>query len=133
MKRLKILIVDDMILIRQIIKGIIKKAFPHIEIEESSNGEDAKEKMTDNHYDLILCDWMMPDMKGDELLKWMKSHPSLKSTPFIMVTAKNERENIMEALQMGVTDYIIKPITANILNQKIRKVLNPGESSEKNL
>jgi two-component system chemotaxis response regulator CheY len=71
---------------------------------------------------LIVSDWNMPKMTGLELLKAVKEDEKLKSIPFIMVTAEGQRENVLEAVKAGVSNYIVKPFTPETFNEKLQKV-----------
>ena len=73
-------------------------------------------------YGLVISDWNMEPMTGYELLKQVRSDPSLKSTPFIMVTAESKTENVIAAKQAGVNNYIVKPFNADTLKAKIEAV-----------
>lgn len=83
------------------------------------NGSEAKLKIEQFHYDLVISDWEMPGMCGDELLIWMKNTPGLKDIPFIMISAKNDSESVIKAIELGANSFIVKPYTAEILTQKI--------------
>ena len=121
---IKILIVDDMMPARAFIRGSIKAYISKdIETDEANSGEAAKSKLETHKYDLVLCDWNTPGMKGSELLEWVKSQDKLKDIPFIMITAHNEKEIIMGAIKLGVKDFLIKPITADDLSKKVRAAL----------
>ena len=74
--------------------------------------------------DLILCDWEMPEMSGLELLTWCRAQENLKTTPFIMVTSRGDKENVVQAIQAGVSDYIGKPFSNDQLVAKIKKALS---------
>jgi DNA-binding response OmpR family regulator len=65
----------------------------------------------------------MPGMKGSDLLRWMKEQEDLKDMPFIMVTAHNEKDIIMDAVNQGITDFIIKPINVDALVKKVSAAL----------
>ncbi|MCB0325642.1 MAG: response regulator [Bdellovibrionales bacterium] len=73
--------------------------------------------------DIIICDWAMPKVTGIEVLEAVKKDAKLRSLPFIMLTAENTREQILLAMELGVTDYIIKPFTAATLEAKLRLLL----------
>ncbi len=122
MAKNKVLVVDDMASVRKFIKFGLEKNHPNVEIFEASNGKEAQTLLEMDKYDLILCDWEMPSMNGPELLHWIRNHPSLKDLPFIMVTAKNEKENVIKAMQAGVNSYVIKPFTIEGLIQKMAEV-----------
>jgi len=127
-KPVRILIVDDMTPMRVFIKAGLKASISKdieidIEIDEASSGEAAKAKLESLRYDLVLCDWNMPGLKGTELLQWMREQDALKNTPVIMLTANNDKKIILESIELGVADYIIKPVTADALGKKVRAVL----------
>jgi two-component system chemotaxis response regulator CheY len=91
----------------------------HNNILEAANGLEAFEVMKEEQIDLIICDWTMPVMTGFELLQKIRATPELAKTPFIMLTAAAEKENILGAIKAGVSQYIVKPFTAETLYQKI--------------
>ncbi|GER93338.1 response regulator [hot springs metagenome] len=122
MAKNKVLVVDDMASVRRFIKFGLEKNHPNLEIHEAANGKEAQTMLEAEKYDLILCDWEMPLMSGIELLTWARNHPKLKEIPFIMVTAKNEKEHVIKALQAGVNSYVIKPFTIEGLIQKMAEV-----------
>jgi len=131
-KTVRILIVEDMMPMRAFIKAGIKAYISKdIEIDEATSGESAKGKMQQQRYDLVLCDWNMPGIKGTELLQWMREQDSLGNTPVIMLTANNNKEIILESIELGVADYVIKPVTADVLGKKISAVLNASVTAGK--
>jgi len=123
MGRLRLLIVDDSVLMRDIIKESVEEAFPEAEASVAGNGDEAQKLLSRKTFDLVLCDWEMPALRGDQLLQWLRESSSQKSAPFIMITAKNQKESILEAKKLGVTDYIVKPFTPDILCLKVKAVL----------
>jgi DNA-binding response OmpR family regulator len=109
---------------RAFIKATIKSSISKdIEVDEAGNGAAAQGKLQITRYDLVLCDWNMPGMKGNDLLQWVRSQEAIQDTPFIMITGHNEKEIIMESLGFGVKDYIMKPVTTDALSSKIGAVL----------
>ncbi|MFZ5998298.1 MAG: response regulator [Nitrospirota bacterium] len=125
MKGLSILIVDDVPFMRQFIRGCLHMSFPDCRTDEAGTGTSAREKMEQGSFDIVLCDWELPDVKGHELLMWLRSESNTKSTPFIMVTGNNTKEHIVKARELGVTDYIIKPVNCSSLEKKIIAALKP--------
>ena len=119
----RVLIIDDVEFAREFGKTGLTQLFKSITIDLAENGRIALELMLKNKYDLVLCDWEMPDVKGDQILQAMRNNPNLKSTPFVMVTGREEKEDIMKAIKLGVNDYIIKPLTMDHLNTKIRNLI----------
>lgn len=120
---MKVLIVDDFATMRRILKNILKQ-IGFTNISESDNGKSALMELKKKKYNLILCDWNMPEMSGLELLKKMKSDDGLKDTPFIMVTAEAQKDSIIEAVKSGVSSYIVKPFTAETIGEKLKKVFD---------
>ena len=94
----------------------------HNNILEAANGLEAFEILQKTRIDLIICDWMMPVMTGFELLQKIRATPELAKTPFIMITVEAEKENIMGAIKAGVSQYVVKPFTAETLYLKIESV-----------
>lgn len=118
---LKILVVDDFATMRRIIKNILKQlGYKHI--EEADDGATALPMLKSQHFDLIISDWNMPQMSGLELLKAVRSDEQIKDLPFLMVTAEAQKENVIEAVKAKVSNYIIKPFTAETLAEKINKI-----------
>jgi DNA-binding response OmpR family regulator len=130
MGQLKVLIVDDSLLMRDIIIESIEEAFPDIEVSGANNGEEAQKLLSRRHFDLMLCDWEMPGLKGNDLLQWLRENSSQRAMPFIMITARGDVESILEVKQLGVTDYIVKPFTSETLCQKVKTVLAKSSWSD---
>ncbi len=124
METTKILIADDASTVRNFISFAINKNFNNVETDTVSNGRDAMAKMEIEKYNLILCDWNMPHISGIEILEWVRNHPKLKSTPFVLITANNERDSILEATKLGADAYILKPLTVDSLIDKISSLIN---------
>jgi DNA-binding response OmpR family regulator len=80
--------------------------------------------LTREAFDLVLCDWEMPEMSGLELLTWCRQQETLKGMPFIMVTSRGDKENVIQAIQAGVSDFIGKPFTNEQLLTKVKKALH---------
>lgn len=118
---MKILVVDDMATMRHMVKYIFKQ-LGFTNIEEAENGKDALDKLKAGKFDLVVSDWNMPVMPGIELLKNIRADASLKHIPVLMVTAEAQKDNLMEAIQAGVSNYIAKPFTAETIKQKLDKI-----------
>ncbi|SEG87305.1 response regulator [Marinobacterium lutimaris] len=126
MSKLKVLVIDDAKFIRERVTAMIREAFPDSSVDACENGKDATRAMQQTHYDVLLCDWEMPEMSGLEVLQWTRAQESYKSTPFLMVTSRGEREYVLKAIQAGVNDYLGKPFTSEQLVQKVVKALSKG-------
>lgn len=122
-KDIRILVVDDFSTMRRIIRGILKRLGYH-KIEEAEEGQSALKKLKEGSFHLVICDWNMPVMSGLDLLKAVRADEQLKSIPFLMVTAEAKRENILEAIQSGVTNYIVKPFTEEVLSKKLDEIFS---------
>lgn len=117
----KILVVDDFSTMRRIVKNALK-ALNYTNTEEAEDGVSALEKLRSDRFDLIVCDWNMPGMTGIDLLRAVRADARLRATPFLMVTAEAKRENIVEAIQAGVNNYIVKPFTPATFGEKLSAI-----------
>ncbi len=120
-KSAKVMVVDDFSTMRRILKNILKQ-LGYENIEEAEDGVQAFNKLQSGGADFIVTDWNMPNMNGLELLKAVRADGSLKEVPVLMVTAEAEKENIIAAVEAGVSNYIVKPFTAETLKEKIDKI-----------
>ncbi len=118
---MKVLIVDDFATMRRILRNILKQ-IGFTNIAEADDGSTALKELKKEKYDLILCDWNMPEMPGIDLLNTIKSDDELKGIPFVMVTAEAQKDNIVGAVKAGVNSYIVKPFTAETIGDKLKKV-----------
>ena len=117
----KVLVVDDSAVMRQIIKKNLKE-LGFTEPLEAENGAAGLKKAGEEEVDLIVSCWNMPNMTGLEFLKAVRADDKLKGTNFIMVTSEADKEKIMEAVQAGVNQYIVKPFNAMQLEEKIKAI-----------
>ena len=120
---MKVLIVDDFATMRRILRNILKQ-IGFSKITEADDGKSALKELENETFDLILCDWNMPEMQGIEVLKKIRSDDKLKNIPFVMVTAEAQKDNIIEAVKAGVSSYIVKPFTAETVSGKLQKIFN---------
>ncbi len=118
---MKVLVVDDFSTMRRIVKNILKQ-LGFEKIEEAEDGMQAYTKLTTEGFQFVVCDWNMPNMDGIDLLRKVRSNPDLKDLPFLMVTAEAEKHKVIEAIKAGVSNYVVKPFTAEILKEKLEKV-----------
>ncbi|MGA3117113.1 MAG: response regulator [Syntrophobacteraceae bacterium] len=121
-KDLTVLIVDDFLTMRRIVRKILRD-LDFEDIIEAEDGSAALDILKRTKIDLIVSDWNMPRMTGLELLKEVRSTDSIKDIPFLMVTAEAQKENIVEAVKARVSNYIVKPFTAAVLEEKLVKIL----------
>ena len=118
---LKILTVDD----SKTIRMIVKKAFRPYDCElfEGENGVEGLAIAAREKPDLIVLDITMPVMNGIEMLEKLKNESSLKDIPVIMLTAESGKENVMQIVKMGVTNYMVKPFKGEQLIERANTVV----------
>jgi two-component system, chemotaxis family, chemotaxis protein CheY len=120
-KSMRVLIVDDFATMRRIVRNLLTELGFH-NIVEADDGRTALPLLRGGGVDFLITDWNMSIMPGIELLKIVRSDPKLKDLPVMMVTAETHRDQIVRAAQEGVNGYIIKPFTAQTLEEKIHKI-----------
>lgn len=118
---MRILIVDDFSTMRRIIKNLLTDLGFNNTVE-AEDGNSALTVLRQDAVELVITDWNMPGMTGIELLRAIRADAQLRTLPVLMVTAEAKREQIIEAAQNGVNGYIIKPFTAQTLEEKLGKV-----------
>ncbi len=123
---MKILIVDDMATMRKIIKNMLTQV-GFKDITEADDGARAwpmiqQSKEAGVPFEFILSDWNMPEMDGLTLLKNIRSSDQFKDLPFLMITAEAEQGNVVIAVKAGVSNFIVKPFSAQVLKEKIEKI-----------
>ena len=126
---IKVLVVDDMSTMRRILKNVLKQ-IGFSNMVEAENGQDALSKLKVGDIGLIVSDWNMPVMQGIELLRTVRADADLKHLPFLMVTAEAQKENIIEAVQAGVSNYVVKPFTAEALQGKLEKIFAQAQPAK---
>jgi two-component system, chemotaxis family, chemotaxis protein CheY len=119
------LVVDDFATMRRILRKILKD-LQFQEVIEAENGLEALKVLRSNKIDLIVSDWNMPEMSGLELLKQVRADEQLKDLPFLMVTAEAQKDNIVEAVKAKVSNYVVKPFTPAVLEEKLAKIIPKG-------
>ncbi|MGY2262045.1 response regulator [Pseudomonas sp. SDO55104_S430] len=124
MSKVSVLVVDDASFIRDLVKKCLRNYFPGMRIEDAVNGRKAQALLAREAFDLVLCDWEMPEMSGLELLTWCREQESLKGMPFVMVTSRGDKENVVQAIQAGVSGYVSKPFTNEQLITKVKQALH---------
>lgn len=118
---MKIMIVDDCPTTRKLLGLYLRgRGFDLVFAE---NGLDALEKLSREKISLVLSDLNMPYMDGMELLRSIRSNPTLSHIPFLMVTTEADEEEKKKALDSGADGYLVKPVTAEVILQNIRKIL----------
>ena len=121
---MKFLIVDDSATMRRIVVNSLAK-LGYADCVQAEDGKDALAKF-DASVSMVITDWNMPRMSGTELASALRARPDGQSVPILMVTARSERDDIVEALSAGVNNYIVKPFTPQVLKEKIDGLVAAG-------
>ena len=119
---MRFLIVDDSSTMRRIIINTLNK-LGYSDFLEAANGREGLDRMVDGHVDLIITDWNMPEMNGIDFIRAVRTSPSGKGVPVLMVTTNAAKDDIVEALKAGVNNYVVKPFTAETIKEKIDAVM----------
>jgi two-component system chemotaxis response regulator CheY len=126
--RMKVLIVDDFTTMRKIVRNILKE-IGFEDISEAEDGNDALQVLKKETVGLVITDWNMPNLSGLDLLREIRQNPQTATIPVLMVTAEGLRENVMEAIKAGVNNYVVKPFTAEVLQEKIEAIFKKQASA----
>jgi len=121
-KDIRILVVDDFATMRKVLRNLLKQG-GYENIVEAADGIAALQIIKNEKIDFIISDWNMPNMSGLDLLKTVRADKELSDTPFLMVTAETLPERVISAVKAGASSYITKPFTADVLNEKIAKIM----------
>lgn len=120
---INVLVVDDFATMRRIVKNSLKQ-IGFRSILEADDGTTALEVLKKQQIDLIISDWNMPEMSGLELLKSVRKDEATKDIPFLMVTAEAQKDNVLQALKAGVSNYIVKPFTPDAIKTRLCQILD---------
>jgi two-component system chemotaxis response regulator CheY len=129
----KILIVDDSVVQRRMIKQILKLGQINNETLEAANGEDAIEVLgrTYKEIGLILCDWNMPQMSGYEFVEGVAKVPAVAAIPIVMVTTEGTDFKINQIKQAhpNLAGYVVKPFSPDVLHETVAPILKQQETA----
>jgi len=106
---------------RKIIRNVLKQ-IGFEDIAEAEDGVAAMQILKREKVGLVVTDWNMPNMTGLELLRNMRQNSRCANVPVLMVTAEGMKENVLEAVKSGVSNYVVKPFTAEVLQEKIEAI-----------
>ncbi len=116
-----VMVIDDVPETRMLLRDMLEE-MGFLSVIEASNGRDALEKLKSNPAHLILCDHVMEEMSGLDLLSQLRNHPYLVDIPFIVVSAVGDVPVIETALDLGADDYLMKPVSFQLLRRKVSDV-----------
>lgn len=118
-----ILIVDDHKMMLQVVRSLTQQ-IGFTDIDESSSGQDAIEKLRRRDYGLVICDWNMTPLSGLDVLRAMQDSDGHRQIPFIMITAHAQESKVVEARTAGAASFIVKPFSLKTLQMKIQQCIS---------
>ncbi len=121
----RILVVEDAPSMRSLIVKALNE-LGYVDILEAEDGEKGYSVLTSTSpkIGLVLSDWNMPNCTGLEFLKKVRKTPEFEKTPFLMITSNNELQHTLDAVMEGVSNFIVKPFTKDVLRDKLKAVAN---------
>jgi len=126
---MKILVVEDNDHLREtLVEALTEEGYV---VDASEDGEDGLHMAVECHYDLVILDVMLPEKNGWEVLEALRNHPTCKSLPVIMLTARDSTEDRVKGLDLGADDYLIKPFKLMELFARIRSIMRRSHSEVK--
>jgi len=120
--KLKVMVVDDQLTMRSLVRASLQQIGVN-DVREYPGGAGALEDMKSNVPNIVISDYNMPGMDGLEFLKAIRAKPECKSTVFILLTGRADRDLVVQAVKSGANNYLVKPFTAAVLKQKIEQVV----------
>lgn len=119
---MRILVVDDSSTMRRIIINTLNK-IGYSDCAEASNGREGVERLAAGPVDMIITDWNMPEMSGVDFIRAVRANDQFKHLPVLMVTTNAAQEDIVQALDAGVNNYVVKPFTPDTIKERIQAAL----------
>ncbi len=119
---MKFLVVDDSPTMRRIVINALR-TFGWEDVVEAGDGQEALAKLHTEKIEFVITDWNMPNMNGLELTKAIRTDATFGNLPVLMVTTRGVKEDIIQALQAKVNNYVVKPFTPAVLKEKIQAIL----------
>ena len=120
--KLVVIVVDDQLTMRSLVRASLQQLGVN-DVREYSGGAEALVNLKARPPNVVISDYNMPEMNGVEFLKAIRANPQYKSTAFILLTGRADRDLVVEAVKAGANNYLVKPFTAAILKQKIEQVV----------
>jgi two-component system chemotaxis response regulator CheY len=124
---MKCLVVDDSSTMRRIVVNALK-TIGYSDVVEAGDGQEALAKC-DGTIEMVITDWNMPNMGGLDLVKSLRGSPQTAKLPILMVTTRSVKEDILQAVEAGVSSYILKPFTPQVLKEKLDQITSATSAS----
>lgn len=126
-EQIQVLVVEDAAFMREMIKNALRSTFPRFHLEEAFNGRQAQARLEKKPFDLVLCDWEMPEMTGAELLAWIRENEATAALPFVMITSRADKEYVAKAIELKANNFVVKPFTNEKLIDVVTRVLSKAK------
>jgi two-component system chemotaxis response regulator CheY len=123
---MKFLVIDDSATMRRIVVNSLQR-IGFTDVVEAGDGVEAL-KAFDASVGFVITDWNMPNMSGIDFVRALRARPDGASVPVLMVTTRSVKEDIVAAIEAGVSNYIVKPFTPQVLKEKIDQLSGAGAS-----
>lgn len=120
--KLAVVVVDDQLTMRSLVRSSLQQIGVN-DVREYGSGAEALDSLKKRPANVVISDYNMPQMTGMDVLKALRAEPQYKSTAFILLTGRADRELVVEAVKAGANNYLVKPFTAAVLKQKIEQVV----------
>lgn len=121
---IKAIVVDDQASMRQLVR-VGLETIGLTDVREAGDGEIALRELVARPAHLVVSDFNMPKLDGLGLLRAIRAHEPIKTTAFVMLTGRADKELVQRAVQFGVNNYLVKPFTVATLKEKIEAVFGP--------
>ncbi len=118
---MRFLIIDDSLPMRRIIANVLAR-LGYTDIVLVTNGREALKRIESEAFDVVITDWYMPEMSGIEFLRTLRSAPGTKDIPIIIVSGNGSKDDVAQAIQLGVSGYVLKPFTAETLRERVAAI-----------
>lgn len=131
LENMSILAVDDMKSMRLTIRKMLKHLNIGKNLKLAGNGREGLQILQSSYVDLVILDWNMPVLNGTKMLEIIRNDKALRDLPVIMVSAESEKDIVMEVAETEIDGYLLKPLTLNALDSKIRYVVHKANNPDK--
>ncbi|MEE8189527.1 MAG: response regulator [Kiloniellales bacterium] len=128
---ISVLVIDDSKFIRDTIRRILRNIGVN-KIGLASNGMRGLKALTEDDYDVILCDLSMEPINGMRFVEFLRKHDkkSLRNLPVIILTVHNEKEIVEKAVEQGINGYLLKPVSIQTVRERIEQVLSDPDNPQ---
>lgn len=124
-RRVRILVVDDLLVHRQVLSAMLAETCDYVDVVTASGGQEACDLLASDPggFEVVLCDWVMPEVDGPAVMQWMRAHPPSAALPFVMVSGRDDEEEILTVLRQGAQGFLTKPANERVLCRMMMAVL----------